>query len=276
MDGVDPEVQECLDRVVSTLREYLGADLVGGYLHGSLAMGAFDPGRSDVDILAVCASPLAPERRAGLGAALAAIPRPASGGDLEMSLVTEAAARTPSAAPEFEVHVSTHEEPSVVDGADRPGDEDLVIHFAMVRARGRILLGPEPAEVFTAPDRAALIRTFLGDMQWAREHGAAGWEGHHRPVLASMAYRVLNAARSWRYLETGELGSKVEGAAWLERRDSDPDLHALLDAALAFQRGGTLDRPDEQAVNALVDRVETMLRRELGRFGDGGDARSPG
>jgi streptomycin 3"-adenylyltransferase len=263
MQGSDPAVQQYLDRVVSTLREHLGAELVGVYLHGSLAMGAFDPGRSDVDILAVGTGPLSPKRRVQLGDALAAISRPASGGDLELSVVTEAAVRTSSAAPSFEVHVHTHDEPPVVDGADRSGDEDLAIHFAMARARGQALFGPAPGELFAAPERASLIHALLSDIDWARESGAAGWEGHHMPELASMAYRTLNAARSWRYLETGDLGSKVEGAMWLERKDPDPDLHALLDAALAFQRGDVPDRPDERAVNAFVDRVEGMLRRAI-------------
>ena len=260
MEGAEPEVQQYLDRVVATLREHLGAELIGVYLHGSLAMGGFTRGQSDVDILAVCAAPLSPDRRASVGAALAGIPIPESGGELEFSLVTEAAVRTPAPAPRFEVHVSTHEEPAVVDGADRPGDEDLVVHFAMVLARGRVLGGPEPAELFVASPRNTLIRAFLGDIAWAREHGAAGWEGHYRPEFSSMAYRVLNAARSWRYLETGELGSKVEGAAWLERRDPDPDVRAILEAAVAFQRGGLPDRPADQAVEAFVDRVERMLR----------------
>jgi streptomycin 3"-adenylyltransferase len=263
MQDSDPEVQLYLDRVVSTLREHLDAELVGVYLHGSLAMGAFDPGRSDVDILAVCTDPLSTSRRVGIGKALAAMPRPASGGDLEFSLVTTGAVLTPSAAPSFEVHVSTHDEPPVVDGADRSGDEDLVIHFAIARARGRVLFGPAPGELFAAPERASLIHAFLDDIEWGRESGAAGWDGHHMPELASMAYRVLNAARSWRYLETGELGSKVEGAMWLKRVNPDPDLHALLDAALAFQRGDVPDRPDDRAVNAFVDRVENMLRRTI-------------
>ncbi len=263
MHGRDPEVQLYLDRVVSTLREHLGAELVGVYLHGSLAMGAFNPGRSDVDILAVCTGALSPRRRSRLGEALAAIARPATGGDLELSVVTTSAVRTPSAAPSFEIHVHTHDEPPVVDGADRSGDEDLVVHFAMARARGQVLFGPEPGELFAAPERASLIRALLSDIDWARGAGAAGWEGHHMPNLASMAYRVLNAARSWRYLETGELGSKVEGAMWLERMDPDPDLHRLLDAALAFQRGDVPDPPDDRAVNAFVDRVEGTLRSAI-------------
>jgi len=80
------------------------------------------------------------------------------------------------------------------------------------------------------------------------------------PELASMAYQVLNAARCWRYLESGELGSKVEGAAWLERGDPDPDTRALLDAALAYQRGDIPNQPDERTVIRFVERVEAMLR----------------
>ena len=260
MQSVHPQVQSNLDHVVLTHKAHLGADLIGVYLHGSLAMGAFDPGRSDIDILAVCAETLHRERRMVLGGALARIPMPPSGGDLEFSLVTEAAVRGRSAAPSFEVHVNTHEEPFVVDGSDRPGDQDLVIHFAMVRARGRALIGPEPGDLFPEPVRDSLIQALLGDIRWAKGEGAAGWEGHERPELASMAYQVLNAARCWRYLESGELGSKVEGAAWLERRDPDPDTRALLDAAMAYQRGGTPSLPDERMVTGLVERVEAILR----------------
>src|SRR5512132_4369028 len=99
MQSVHPEVQSYLDQVVSTLTVHVGAALMVVYLHGSLALGAFDPGRSDIDTLAVCAEPLHRERRMVLGEALVVIPTPPSGGDLEFSLVTEAAVRTRSAAP---------------------------------------------------------------------------------------------------------------------------------------------------------------------------------
>ena len=121
MQSVHSGVQSYLDQVVSTLTIHVGAELIGVYLHGSLAMDAFDPGRSDIDILAVCAEPLHRERRIALGEALAVIPTPPSGGDLEFSMVTEAAVRARSASPSFEVHVNTHEEPFVVDGVGSSG-----------------------------------------------------------------------------------------------------------------------------------------------------------
>ncbi len=258
------DVERYLDRVVSTLRDDLGSGLLGIYLHGSVAMDAFTPGRSDVDVLAVCAEPLSPERSVALGAALAAIPTPASGGDLEFSLITDSAARTPSEAPPFGVHVNTHEEPFVVDGHDRPGDDGLPIAFAMVRARGRSLFGPDPGEVFFEPDRALLVRSMRSDIETARSEGPAWWEGHDLPESASMAYQVLNGARCLRYLETGAFGSKAEGAAWLEQHDPDPDLHALLDAALEYQRGGAPEHVDARVLEAFMDRVETLMRDATG------------
>ena len=83
------------------------------------------------------------------------------------------------------------------------------------------------------------------------------------PEVTSIAYRVLNAARSWRYLETGDLGSKVEGAAWLKHQHAGPEVDALLEAALAFQWGEAPEFPDERTVDAFADRVEAMLRSEI-------------
>lgn len=42
-----------LNRVVELFKEELGGNLVGIYLHGSLAMGCFNPDTSDVDLLLV-------------------------------------------------------------------------------------------------------------------------------------------------------------------------------------------------------------------------------
>jgi predicted nucleotidyltransferase len=49
------EVREQLDRLVSKLSGCLAKQLVGSYLHGSLAMGCFNPDRSDLDLLVVTA-----------------------------------------------------------------------------------------------------------------------------------------------------------------------------------------------------------------------------
>jgi aminoglycoside adenylyltransferase-like protein/nucleotidyltransferase-like protein len=61
-----PEVSGLLTRLVSGQKQALGVDLVGSYLFGSVVTGEFDPGISDVDMVAVLRSDLIATQLAAL------------------------------------------------------------------------------------------------------------------------------------------------------------------------------------------------------------------
>src|SRR5664280_3393825 len=67
MDADDPVPEAILERLVTDLRDVLGADLVGIYVYGSYVSGGFDPGASDLDLVAVVAPPVEAIDLAGLG-----------------------------------------------------------------------------------------------------------------------------------------------------------------------------------------------------------------
>ncbi|SFE93867.1 Nucleotidyltransferase domain-containing protein [Paenibacillus algorifonticola] len=50
-----------LDRAVALFNEEMGDNLVGIYLHGSLAMGCFNTHKSDIDLLIVAQEALSTE-----------------------------------------------------------------------------------------------------------------------------------------------------------------------------------------------------------------------
>jgi hypothetical protein len=50
----DTEVESYLEAVLEAARELLGTEFVGAYAAGSLALDAFQPGRSDVDTALLC------------------------------------------------------------------------------------------------------------------------------------------------------------------------------------------------------------------------------
>ena len=52
------DVNAIVCALASRSRETLGGELLALYLHGSLATGAFDPQRSDIDFIAIVAHPL--------------------------------------------------------------------------------------------------------------------------------------------------------------------------------------------------------------------------
>ena len=62
------DINVFLKRLLSTMRSTLGDQFMGLYLGGSLALGDFNPHRSDIDFVAVTFDELAPERVAALQA----------------------------------------------------------------------------------------------------------------------------------------------------------------------------------------------------------------
>src|SRR5919201_5048322 len=104
-----PDAEGYLREVRKRTRSILGDDLVGIYVHGSAATGAFIATRSDVDVLVVTRSEISPEAKAALATSLAETALRCPGVGLELSVVTAASARTQSDAPAFELHIATQE-----------------------------------------------------------------------------------------------------------------------------------------------------------------------
>ena len=48
-------IQSEVNTLQTELQRLLGQNLLGIYLHGSLALGGFQPGRSDIDVIVVTA-----------------------------------------------------------------------------------------------------------------------------------------------------------------------------------------------------------------------------
>lgn len=244
------EVERYVQALVERLRQVIGTDLLGVYLHGSLVLGDFSPERGDVDAVAVAARSASREEKRALGERLSqrSLPCAAAGG-LEFHLL-RVDALVPVEAPPFELHVATSAQGKpdrVVDGYGRSGDRDLVTHFAVLREHGRALLGPPPAELFPVVPPQLLLNAFLGELAWARDH-------------ASPSYLVLNACRAWRYAEEHVVSSKTEGAEWARARVADA---TPIEAALRHRRGVAPEHPDPEPASALVGEVEQHLRGAL-------------
>jgi hypothetical protein len=214
------------------------------YLHGSAALGDYDPARSDIDILAVCASPLDPGARARLGAGLGrdALPCPAGAG-LEFSLVTQAAARDPARSPPYELH-GWDEHGQLRPGDDR-GDPDLPLHFAVVRQIGLAVHGPPAAAIVRDVPRDEQIGLVGDELEWTA--GNAG-----------PSTQVLTACRAWALSADGRFRSKRAAAEWTLRRGAP----AVVADVLADHVAARESRPDPEAVAAFVASVRTRLQHK--------------
>jgi hypothetical protein len=236
--------RDYLDEIVERLSQALGPELHAVVLGGSAGLGAYEPGRSDLDVIAVCAAPLPRSAARDLARSLShrALPCPAR--RLELVVMTRAAAAGERDAPAFELNLNT--------GADAPEHVELdpaaeaahwfVVDRSIARARGRALLGPPPAEVLAPVPRVDVLGALRDSLDW---HAA------HEPTSPDS---VLNACRAWRWARTGRWTAKLAAGEWARARMSDP---AAVDAALAARATG--DALDPVAVTRVLDAVRAVL-----------------
>jgi hypothetical protein len=236
-----PEVAVFGDQVTQVLARALGTDLVGVYFVGSVALGGYVPGESEIDIAAVSSATLTSRQRQSVASAVveASAACPARG--LEFTLYrSEIAGARPSGAG-FEVNANGGPRmPTAVhlDAATEPGFW-YVLDRAIAHRSGLAISGPPARRIFADVPRGILLEAMNESMAWHRAHEKA------------TLYSVLNACRAWRFAAVDVLGSKLEGAARARARWPDP---ALIDAAAALRRGepAALDQP---AVDSLLSAV---------------------
>lgn len=214
------DVEEYLAALVDAARGVLGQDLVGAYAAGSLALDAFQAGRSDVDVALVSGDPLDDASRRQLVARLrhSALPCPARG--LELVVYTEAAARSGTKKPAFELELN---DGPAMDFRQtlRPADRQAAdgrfwygLDRSILHQSGRVLAGPPAAEVFAdlAPED---LRSLLVDsLRWWLELPApAGDEpapGAEDAVLG--ACRALVRHRDGVWLSKADAGRRLVAA----------------------------------------------------------------
>lgn len=241
-------------RLAEALAVSSGQRLVGAYLHGSSAMGGWLAARSDVDLLVVL------QDRAPTGALLAteqalvddAPTCPGTG--LECSVVSAQQAGNPGPPWPFLLHVQSSRGKGVervhcdsVGGDSVEGDRDLLMHYAVCRAAGVTLFGPDPAAVFGVVPRATILAYLADELGWGLAHG-------------SEAYAVLNACRALVYAADGELVSKVSGGRLALDQGLGPA--DVIARALDEQQGKTPAGAIAPSAAAFVQLVANRLQPE--------------
>lgn len=183
--SIPTELRGYLDDLVAALSATVELEAV--YLLGSAALGSYEPGRSDVDVVAVTARPLAHEEKKALAAAAEALPCPAR----KLELVVY-----PRGSDRWEINLNTGEHV----GFDP--DAEPSFWFVLDRAIGEQhavpLLGPPWGELFEPVPREAVL---------AALEDSVAFDAWDDPDGAKLA-----AARARVWLETGEWISKREAA----------------------------------------------------------------
>ncbi len=203
------EYRSLLTDFVNACNNILEENLVGVYLHGSLAMGCFNPKKSDIDLLVVACGELTHEQKLQFMRRVVELNESAPPKGLELSVVRAEYLRPFVYPTPYELHFS----PTHLDRYCRDPDEyarnfhgvdpDLAAHVTITNRYGVTLCGRPIPEVFGEVPRECYLDSIRLDVENAADD-----------IVRDPVYITLNICRVAAYAECGLVLSKSDGGRW--------------------------------------------------------------
>jgi predicted nucleotidyltransferase len=248
----EPSVDELLEGLVASVRAVLGDDLVGVHVYGSYVSGGFDPGVSDLDLVAVTSREPEELDLEGLGRIHHAFVRANPDWDdrLEIVYISRAALgsfRTSAA----RLAVISPGEPFHLR------DErvfEWLQNWYLIRETGVVLDGPPAASLVPPISMAEFVAAA------ARYADQISRQSLRDAAPGARAYAVVTICRALRTVETQAYASKHEGAAWA--REQMPEWAWLIDEALRCRLArGTLGFDGERSRAGTEEFIATVAAK---------------
>jgi predicted nucleotidyltransferase len=244
------EAEAVLRYLCAKIQENFAERLRGIYLYGSLVSGDFEPGRSDIDLLAVVSAEVTEAEVAALRLLHERLVEefPAWDNHIEVNYLAAEALQTFRSQSSTMARISPGEPLHLI----RAGREYL-LNWYMVRTSGMALLGPPPAEIIPEIETAEFITV-------VREH-AASWQEDIADTLhpGGQAYAVLTLCRALYTVTTGKQVSKKQAAQvallWL------PEWGELIEWAVDWWYVGGEQTPEESHLQEVVGFVKSVGAR---------------
>ncbi|BCZ47985.1 streptomycin 3''-adenylyltransferase [Clostridium gelidum] len=203
------ERQKLLDELVEYGCRIFENDLSGIYLHGSIAMGCFNPIKSDIDILFVVENAITDLQKKMFMDVIVALNDNAPAKGIEMSLIRSEYCKNFVYPTPFDLHFSnTHlnwykSNPTEYIEKMNGTDHDLAAHFVITKNRGIVLYGKPINDVFGEIPSEAYLDSIKSDIIGSQDE-----------VIDNSIYIILNLCRVLAYVQDRLVLSKKEGGEW--------------------------------------------------------------
>ncbi len=188
------------------VKDKIGSQYVGAYIHGSLALGGFQLNSSDLDLLIVVQDELSKQVKENLTKFFLLCSTKTF--PIEVSILSVNHLTSWTYPSSFTYHFSEYwrafyEGNKTYQDIPVQKDPDLATHLTIVKHAGIVLEGPEIESIFPLIPREDYVDALLHDIQ----------DGLHR-IEENQSYYVLNLLRVYKYLSDGSIIGKRAGAEW--------------------------------------------------------------
>ena len=253
--------QNLINAFVAAAKEIIGEKLTGIYLHGSLAMGCFNPDKGDIDLIIVIEQNISDEEKMKFMERIVALSQQAPAKGLEMSIVLRKYCSPFVYPTPFELHFSpTHlqwfsDAPQDYVENMKGDDKDLAAHFTIIRKYGITLYGEQIENVFAEVPRQNYIDSIWEDVREAREE-----------ILEQPMYITLNLCRVLAFCRDGLCLSKQEGARWAMEHLSAEYASIISDALSCYQTNREMVIEAESG-KAFADKMLAAVKEAIASAG---------
>ncbi len=255
--------QNILDEIVDKSKMIFKEDLTGIYLHGSLAMGCFNPSKSDIDLIIVIKNDITDIQKLQFMNHVVELNKIAPGKGIELSIVKKEYCTNFLYPTPFELHFSNAHLQWFVDNPEdyihkmSGTDKDLAAHFKIIKKYGVVLQGEEINDVFADVPRKEYIDSIWFDVEGAKED-----------ILKEPVYMILNLCRVAAFLKNDLILSKKQGGEWA-LQNLPAQYHALISEALqSYMLGNEMDLDNletQRFADYMLQMIEDMLISEVDR-----------
>lgn len=198
-----------LHRFTEMSKAILKTNLVGIYLHGSAALGCFNPNKSDLDLIVIVKSDISDDAKMEFMNNVVKLNQEAPPKGIELSIVKREYCNPFVYPTPYELHFSnTHLKWFTDNSKDyvekmNGVDYDLAAHFTIIKKCGIVLYGASIDTVFAEVEKKDYIDSILRDINEAKED-----------ILYNPVYIILNLCRVLAYIREDLVLSKKAGGEW--------------------------------------------------------------
>lgn len=207
-------VKKLLGDIVTGFSKSLGKNLVGIYLHGSLAMGCFNPDSSDIDILIIVENSLSLKTKRDLGKSLLGLLKN-NPQKIDLSILLLESLKKFKHPTPFEFHFSDEHKAAFLNETinlrTRKKDPDLAAHLVITKKHGIVLLGKPIKDLFLDIPDKDYLDSIARDSKWSYNNIK---DGPDRGKCGVPSYAVLNFCRVLAFTRARLVLSKINGAEW--------------------------------------------------------------
>ncbi|MFX3628851.1 MAG: aminoglycoside adenylyltransferase domain-containing protein [Ectobacillus sp.] len=205
------DVKDFIFNLQGKISEIINDDLLGLYIHDSLAMGGFNPNGSDIDVLAVVNKPITVETKRELAKLFLLYSN--SPFPVEISFLNHEQLKDWQHPCPYDFHYSEFWREryanDLLNGTYKflnggvHTDADLAAHITIMNNRGICLKGKPIGEVFPLVPSSDYLSSIMDDFKDCLEN-----------IEDDPVYCTLNLIRVYWYLKEGVISSKQEAGSW--------------------------------------------------------------